>query len=103
MTSEGLADLEADYRKVVSLICGVPTSPRVCFGKGGVAPEWFSCWVCRMVFILWMQRLKKFANFARRYNELNEVYITTVIKTLTLASRAHPQTSGEIVPGWNGS
>ena len=44
MTSEGLADLEADYRKVVSSICGVPTSPQVCFGKGGVAP--------RVVFVL---------------------------------------------------
>lgn len=93
MTSEGLADLEADYRKVVSLICGVPTSPQVCFGKGGVAP--------RVVFVLGLpngvhpldaEGEEKFAQLRTAMQlEPDEVYITTVIKTLTLASRApHP-------------
>ena len=93
MTSEGLADLEADYRKVVSSICGVPTSPQVCFGKGGVAP--------RVVFVLGLpngvhpldaEGKEKFTQL-RTAMQLgpDEVYITTVIKTSTLASRPpHP-------------
>ena len=78
MTSEGLADLEADYRKVVSSICGVPTSPQVCFGKGGVAP--------RVVFVLGLpngvhpldaEGVKESSpNFARRCN-LNRMRFTS--------------------------
>ena len=93
MTSEGLADLEADYRKVVSSICGIPSSPQVCFGKGGVAP--------RVVFVLGLpngvhpldaEGEEKFTQLRTAMQlEPDEVYITTVIKTLTLASRTpHP-------------
>ena len=93
MTSEGLADLEADYRKVVSSICGIPSTPQVCFGKGGAAP--------RVVFVLGLpngvhpldvEGEEKFTQLRTAMQlEAHEVYITTVIKTLTLASRApHP-------------
>ena len=93
MTSEGLADLEADYRKVVSSICGIPSTPQVCFGKGGSAP--------RVVFVLGLpnglhpldaEGEEKFTQLRTAMQlESDEVYITTVIKTLTLASRApHP-------------
>jgi len=93
MTSEGVADLEAEYRKVVSSICGIPSPPQVCFGQGGAAP--------RVVFVLGLpngvhpldaEGEEKFTQLRTAMQlESDEVYITTVIKTLTLASRApHP-------------
>ena len=93
MTSEGLADLEANDRKVVSSICGTPSPPQVCFGEGALAP--------RVVFILGLphglhpldaEGKEKFTQLRTAMQlEANEVYITSVIKTLTLASRApHP-------------
>ncbi|MEC8114682.1 MAG: uracil-DNA glycosylase family protein [Planctomycetota bacterium] len=93
MTREGLADLEADYRKIVSSICGIPSSPQVCFGRGGANP--------RVVFVLGLpngvhpldaEGEEKFTQLRTAMQlESDEVYITTVIKTLTLASRApHP-------------
>ena len=93
MTSEGLADLEADYRKLVSSICGIPSPPQVCFGQGGAAP--------RVVFVLGLpnglhpldpEGQEKFTQLRSAMQlESDDVYITTVIKTLNLASRPpHP-------------
>ena len=93
MTSEGLADLEADYRKLVSSICGIPSPPQVCFGQGGTGPQ--------VVFVLGLpsglhpldaEGEEKFTQLRNAMQlELDDVYITTVIKTLALASRSpHP-------------
>ena len=90
MTSEGLADLEADYRKLVSAICGFPCPPQVCFGQGGRKP--------RVVFVLGLpsglhpldaEGEEKFTQLQKAMQlESDDVYITTVIKTLTLVSRS---------------
>lgn len=93
MTSEGLADLESDYRKLVALVSGIPSPSQVCFGEGAVFP--------RVVFILGLPNGVRplDAEGEEKFTQLrtamqlgpDEVYITTVIKTSTLASRPpHP-------------
>ena len=87
---QGLADLEADYRKVIRRFVASLLRRRF-VGKGGVAP--------RVVFVLglpngvirWMQRVKRSSpNFARRCNEPDEALHHDGDQNADLGFTPHP-------------
>ncbi len=93
MMTQGVADLEAAYRNLVASVCGIPSTPQVCFGDGGLDP-------C-VVFVLGLpsglhpldsEGQAKFDQLRTAMRlDPDDVYITSVIKTLPLASRPpHP-------------
>ncbi len=93
MMTQGLPELEAAYRNLVASVCGIPSPPQVCFGDGGPEP--------RVVFVLGLpsgphpldsEGQVKFDQLRSAMRlDPDEVYITSVIKTLPLPSRPpHP-------------
>ena len=93
MRSENLAGLEATYRSLVDSLAGGPLGTEACFGTGGADPK--------VVFVLGLphglhpldeEGQGKFEQLCKAMQlQPDEVYITTIIKTLTLATRPpHP-------------